>query len=349
MAHSSAILGNMPAKDIIHNSTHANPMYRGRGIIIKSMLAMIFKNVKDMFDQGLHPTSVFFVWDKRISGKYHKSTIIDSLDSEKGYKGDRGYVTDQTISDKSLEIDNCTDPEEKIKLTNEKLELEKSLIISNERFQAKNFIIENFTKFGIPSFSYEGYEADDLDLIFALENEKTNGCFIHYSGDSDWSFNLRPNDIFWQVNRSKLYKKNVADVKAKFKIREDMDLMEWAELFYSAKGSHNFLQRTFNPSLKRITTAILNKLYDKDFSDITDMERFEVQRKCFRIHEFPNYENVKEMYKEVIKFDVPGTVDEFKDMLDDLSLGDDVKFFMNRNYQDFLGKIRKAKLDNIQF
>ena len=48
MAHSSAILGNMEAKDVIYNAQKEDVMYRGRGILIKSMLAMIFKNITDM-------------------------------------------------------------------------------------------------------------------------------------------------------------------------------------------------------------------------------------------------------------------------------------------------------------
>lgn len=349
MAHSSAILGNMSARDIIHNSTHENPMYRGRGIIIKSMLAMIFKNIKDMFDSGLTPTSVFLLWDKRDNGKYHKSNIIDTLDSDKGYKGDRDYITEEDILATESELKLELSADQKRNLETKLLDQKKSFIIGQERHIARQYIIDNFGKFGIPSFSYMGYEADDLDLIFALETEKSNGCHIHYSGDSDWSFNLRPNDVFWQVNRSKLYRKSSEDVRKKFNIRADLELLEWAELFYSAKGSHNFLQRTLDPSIKRITVSHLNKLFDRDFSDISDMERFNVQRKCFKLQDFPNYDKVTELYTKASKFEVSASVEDFKNMLDDLSISDDVKFFMNKNYQEFLSKIRNSTLNQLEF
>ena len=76
MAHAANILGNMSAKDVIHNGKHEEVMYRGRGILIKSLIAMIFRNVKDMVKQGLKPTSVCIVWDQRKYGNYHKPMRI---------------------------------------------------------------------------------------------------------------------------------------------------------------------------------------------------------------------------------------------------------------------------------
>jgi 5'-3' exonuclease len=350
MAHSSAILGNMEAKDVIYNAQKEDVMYRGRGILIKSMLAMIFKNITDMKKGGLAPTSVCLVWDQRKDGKYHKSNIIDTLESEKGYKGDRGnYVTMDDIKVMSEEIDACQDPATLSGLMKNKLEAHKSLIINEERFHAREFLMKELSKFGIPSFSYPGYEADDLDAIFAEETEKLGGYQIHYSGDSDWSFHLREKDVFWQVNRAKLYRKDVADVRKKFGIREGLPLMEWAELFYSAKGSHNFLQRTLDPSIKRVTKNILDKVLDKDFSDITDLNRFEVQRKCFRLGDFPEAENVRKMHKQILPFSNTGTSQDFKTLLDDLKMGDDQKFFMGRNYDDFVSTITNSIMNQITY
>lgn len=349
MAHSSAILGNMTAKDVIHNSKHEEVMYRGRGILIKSMLAMIFKNVKDMVVGGLSPTSVCIVWDQRQNGNYHKSNLINTLGTTEGYKGDRSYITESDINLLDSEIENCEDPTVLKELVKSKLEMEKSFIINSERYQAREYLKKMLPQFGIPSFSVSGYEADDLDTIFAEETEKLGGYQIHYSGDSDWSFNLREKDIFWQVNRSKLYRKSVTDVKKKFGIREDLSLMEWAELFYSAKGSHNFLQRTLDPSIKRVTKDIMNKIFDKDFSDITDLNRFEVQRKCFRLNEFPEIDKVRALHKEILPFKVTAEFNDFKAMLDELKMGDDQKFFMSRNYEEFISSIRKSVMDQLNY
>lgn len=346
MSTAAAILGNMEAKDIIHNSTHENIMYRGRGIIIKSILEMIFKNTKDMQKGGLKPTSFTFVWDERIDGKYHKSNIIDTLNDEKSYKGDREYVTEDAILAVDKLIEDAT-KEEKEELIKKKLEMQKSLIINHERHQARKFLQNHLPKFGIPSYSIGGWEADDLDLMFAIETEKLGGYQIHYSGDSDWSFHLREKDVFWQVNRSKLYRKDTAEVKKKFGIREDLSLMKWAELFYSAKGSHNFLQRTFDPSIKRVTAKHLDKLFSGDFSDISDKDRFETQRKCFRLEEFPGVEKVRDLHKEVINFKITADVNEFKSLLDMLSMAEDRKFYMGRNYVEFVDTIRGNILEQI--
>lgn len=347
MAHSSAILGNMKAKDIIYNSTHENIMYRGRGILIKSMIAMILKNVDDMFKQGYNPTSICMVWDQKKDGKYHKSNIIDSLGTEQGYKGDRGYITESDIVNLEAKVETATNAKEEEEFEEELLSAKKSLIINNERFHAREFLKKHLPKFGIPSFSKAGWEADDLDYVFGKETLKRGGLQIHYSGDSDWAFNLEDRDIFWQVNRGFLYKKDVNDIRKKHGIPEGMKLQDWAEINFSARGSHNFLRSTLDPKIKRVTKVIMKEIFDGDYKNITDIKRFEAQRECFRIEKFPGLEEVKELYNDVIKFDVEGSIEDFKALLTTISMNDDQKFFMTRNYNDLLSKIRNSILSQL--
>lgn len=347
MAHSSAILGNMKPKDIIHNSTHENIMYRGRGILIKSMIAMILKNVDDMFKQGYSPTSICMVWDQKKDGKYHKSNIIDTLGTEEGYKGDRGYITHQDLIDLATKVENATNAKEEQEFEEELLSAKKSFVINSERFHAREFLKANLPKFGIPSFSKAGWEADDLDYVFAQETLLRDGLHIHYSGDSDWAFNLRNKDIFWQVNRGFLYKKDVNDIRKKYGIPEDMALQDWAELNFSTRGSHNFLRSTLDPKIKRVTKVIMKEIFEGDYKNITDIKRFEAQRECFKIEKFPGFDEVKELYNDIVKFDVEGSIEDFKAMLTEISMGDDQKFFMTRNYTDISAKIRNSILSQL--
>lgn len=330
----SAILGNMQDRDIIHNSKHENPMYRGRGLVIKSFLVMLFSNAKQMAKKGYNPTQFSIVWDKRISGKYHKSNIIDVLEDGKGYKGDRKYLTAEDLLDETL-----TDKERDA--------IEAELIRTTERYEARNFIENELPKFGIASYFLAGWEADDLDYIWAKETEKLGGRQIHYSGDSDWGFHLRPNDIFWQVNRAKLHLKTYDDMLLKYSVPEGISLWKWAELQFSAFGSHNFLKRTFDPSVKRVTKKYKDKFFSGDLSDITDIERFDVQRKCFQIDEFPGVEDAIEMYKKVISHKATAAPEEFNSLLLDLGLGDASKASMNNSYKTFLKIILDSKLNQI--
>lgn len=126
-----------------------------------------------------------------------------------------------------------------------------------------------------------------------------------------------------------------------------MDLMEWAEIQFSAFGSHNFLQRTFDKSVKRVTKKYKDKLFSGDFSDIESMERFEVQRECFKIENFPGCEGVREMYNKMISHKPTATPDEFKVTLDLLGLGDQSKASMNNSYKTFLKIILDSKLNQI--
>lgn len=333
-ASMQAILGNMQDRDIIHNGNHENPMYRGRGIILKTFLNTIFSNVKQMNKKGYEPTHIAIVWDKRIKGKYFKSEIIDQLEDGDSYKGDRKYVSVEDLDNPDL-----------TQKDREKIQAE--LIKNTERYAAKSFIETEFPKIGIHSYHLAGWEADDLDLVWAMETEKRGGMQIHYSGDSDWSLQLREKDIHWQVNRSKLYLKTVADVRTKFSIPDHLSLLEWAELNYSAFGSHNFLKRTFDPSVKRVTKKYKEKLFSGDLSDIVDRERFDVQRKCFDVKNFPNLDKAIEMYDEVISKGIPNDPNAFKSLLDLMSIGDRDKHSMYNNYNAFAKILLDSKLNQI--
>lgn len=330
----SAILGNMPDRDVIHNGSHEFPMYRGRGLVIKSFITFIFAHAKQMAKKGFDPTHFSIVWDKRNNGKYHKSTIIDTLGDGDSYKGDRTYVTIEDLQNPELSRD-------------EREKIEAEVIRSNERFAARNFLESELPKYGIPSYSLSGWEADDLDFIWAKETELSGGRHIHCSGDSDWGLHLRPNDQFWQVNRAKLHLKSYEDVRKKHAVPEGMDLWYWAELQYSAFGSHNFLKRTFNPEVKRVTKKYKDKFFSGDFSDITDVERFEVQRKCFQIEDFPDVEKAKELYHDMISHKATAAPDDFRDLLDELKVGDAVKASMLNSYKTFLKIILDSKINQI--
>jgi len=333
-ACTAAILNNMPKRDVIFNSDNENVMYRGRGIVVKAFLVSIFSQVKAMKNRGLSPTNFSIVWDKRISGNYHKSTILNELDDDKGYKGDRKYAS----------MDDLNNPD----LTEEeKQDIEASIIINKERMEARNILKEELPKYGIASYMVAGFEADDLDYIWGLETEKRGGQHIHYSGDSDWQFHLVGNDVAWQVNRGKLNYKDVEIVRLKHKIPEDMELMDWAELQFSAFGSHNFLQKTFDPTVKRVTKKYKDKFFSGDFSDIVDKERFEAQRKCFRILDFPGVDKVQELYKTMISHTRSTDLDDFNDLLVKLSIGDKAKYGLMNSFKTFHKILLDSKLEQL--
>jgi hypothetical protein len=287
---SSAILGTMEPKDIIYGSKNTNVMYRGRGIIIKSFINILFKTVRDLSKKGYDPTHLAVVWDKKFKGKYSKTLILDALNDGSTYKSDRTFVTREDLKDESLSKE-------------ERLKLESKIIISEEFLEARKFLQTKLNEYGIVSYSLAGWEADDIDYIWGLETNKLGGNHIHCSGDSDWKFHLTGNDILWQTVRGKLYIRTKETVRENNKIPDNLGLMEWKSISTSALGSHNNLLRTVDPSIKRFTKKYKDLLFSGDTSMIGKgplMDRYQAQLKTFNIEEFEGVDTVRSMYKDML-------------------------------------------------
>lgn len=335
---SSAILGSLPDEDIIFQSTNDKPMSRGRGMLIKTFIQVFFSTIESIKKKGYKVTHTAIVWDRKLNGKYYKTQILDKLNDGSSYKSDRTFVTAKDLEDPTL-------TEEQIKV------IKAELCRSTEFLEARKFIQDNLSAYGIPNVSLPGWEADDLDYVWGLETNKLEGIHIHCSGDSDWQFHLTSkNDIHYQpVRGGKVYIKTEETVREKFNIPDDYTLMEWASIEFSALGSHNNLLRTVDPSIKRFTKKYRKKLYeDKDFSMIGDMDRFEAQRKVFDVSSFPGLDTVKALYKDVLNTSPTASEADFSSFLSKVGINAKDKAILRNKYSSYKSSILKSKLDQFE-
>lgn len=333
-AISSAILGTMKPEDIIFNSKNPNEMFRGRGMVVKTFINAIFSTIKAVDKKKYNPTHVCIVWDRKLNGKYSKTLILDKLKDGTTYKSDRSFVTEDDLKNPDL-------------TPKEKREIEAKLLISKEFLAARSFIQDKLPKYGIPSFSLPGWEADDIDYIWGLETNKRGGLHIHCSGDSDWQFHLTNNDIHWQLVRGKLYLRTVKSVIEKNKIPKKMGLMEWASINYSALGSHNNLLRTVDPAIKRFTKKYRDKLFSGDTSVIGNMPRYLAQKKTFDISSFTGVSTVELMYNDLLKQKLNSDTTEFLNLLLELKVSERDQRSMKAAYNDCKSILLNSRLKQI--
>lgn len=331
---SAAILGSMEPNDIIFNSKNSNVMYRGRGIVVKTFINVIFKTIKDMVSKGYNPTHVCIVWDEKLNGKYSKTKILDALQDGSTYKSDRTFVTEEDLKDPTLSEE-------------EKIKIKSKILISKEFLEARTLIKNKLSKYGIKSYSIPGWEADDIDYIWGLETNKLGGQHLHCSADSDWQFHLTNNDILWQLVRGKLYIRTVESVIEKNKIPEGMELMEWASIEAAALGSHNNLLRTVDPSIKRFTKKYRDKLFSGDTSMISDKKRYDAQKETFDITNFSGVDTVKALYKTMLSNKPNSDETEFLEFLIELGVSDKDKYVMKSNYSNLKSYLLNSKLKQV--
>lgn len=328
-----SILYNIDPSIILFNKDHTEPMYRGRGIIIKSFINSIMNTIHWMDKEGLSPTHLAILWDKKDKGEYIKGHLINALNDGVGYKGDRSITTDSDVREES-DLDT-------------KLKLEARLVCNNEFLEARKYLIDTLPTLGIFNFQFPGWEADDITYVWGLETECRNGKHIHSSGDSDWSTLLSKNSIHWQVNRGVLKKYTYDDVRSRMQVPEDMELLEYAEILGSALGTHNYIRRTLDPSIKRVTKKYKQKLLERDFSDITDVDRFEVQRSTFRIKEFPNIDRIRSAYDDMIQFREVNSRVNFKKVMSEVQVAESDAFRLSNRFNSLEDTLTRNKV-NIQ-
>lgn len=334
---SSAILGNLPDKDILFQSKDSNPFNRGRGMLIKTFLQVFFSTLEDIRKRGNKVTHSAIVWDRKLEGKYYKTSILDELDDGSTYKSDRKFTSIQ-------DLDNPDLTEEEVRT------IKAELCRNTEFLEARTYLMDNLPIYGIPNMSLPGWEADDLDYVWGLETNKLGGTHIHCSGDSDWQFHITSDkDIHYQpVRGGKIYIKTLESVKEKFSIPDEYSLMEWASIEFSALGSHNNLLRTIDPSIKKFTKKYRKKLFeDRDYSMIGDMDRFEAQKKVFDILSFPGLNTVENMYTQVLDFKPQVPEYEFSNFLSTIGINPKDKYILKTKYSNYKSSMLVSKLEQL--
>lgn len=331
---SSAIFGTMSSGDIVFNSKQEDPMFRGRGMILKTFLTTILKTVVDCSKKGYSPTHISIVWDRKLNGKYKKTLILDALNDGHSYKSDRSFVTKEDLLN-----ENLTDKERE--------SLEAKMVLNKEFLESRNFIQDNFHRVGLYSYSLPGWEADDIDYVWGLETTKLGGLQIHCSADSDWQYHLSGKDILWQLIRGKTTIKTESIVRDDKEIPKGMSLLEYIAIINSALGSHNNLLRTVDPSIKRFTKKYRNLLLNGDDSMISNKTRYLAQKKTFDILSFSGVNSVQDLFSKMLNNFPNSDSSELSKLIKELKINDSDSRSIINSYDSVKSVLLNSRLSQI--
>jgi hypothetical protein len=254
----------------------------------------VFQTLSKLFkDYKISASKIIFLsdsWSKEYSGYYRTFLIKDLIE----YKGDR-------------------------KLSQE----EESISYMNEiKMKSKEFIINNFGKFGIPTIKQEGWEADDLAWLSTnLLYDITPGKNLLITKDSDWKYLLSPRMDYFVFPKSasevpgiityeEMYNSIPLEIRGK-----GISLYDYSSYLNSLGVSHNNMKVTKKPRVNVTKTII--KILNNDFTNVADPEGFKIQYNSFDLTKFPGYQELKErIQNSILKIGHLGTSEEFVEFCD---------------------------------
>lgn len=316
-------LSYLISRNIFSISTWKKPGEYTPGDVAKS----VFQTVSKLFkDYKITASKVVFLsdsWAPEYSGYYRSWVIRDLIE----YKGDRECIR---LSDVDLE---SLSPEEQDKV-------KAKAYMNAVKIKAKKLIINNFGKFGIPTISWEGWEADDLawlssNLLYDMIDEK---CLL-VTKDSDWKYLLSPKMdyfVFPKVGNSveiithdDMYKSLPKEIQDK-----NISLYNYYSYINSLGDSHNNMKVTKRPRVNVAKTVI--KILSGDYSNVADMDGFNLQLSTFDLTNFPGYSEVSNLLKEkYFSIGHIGTSEEFSNFCNENNI-----YGLSENYYlEFIGNL----------
>lgn len=276
------------------------------GEVIRITIQTINKLYRDWGVTSDKACLIFDSWDRNINGYIRSWMIKDYVK----YKGSRKFITEQTIED--MKADPNTKPEELEKAIHE-------LATNKIKFQAKKIMMEEFKNIGIPSFSWPGYEFDDIATLasFGL-NGKSDKPNVIVTKDSDLMWSLCPGcDQFLLPTKGSM-PTIVSYSEMYYKIPEVLRNNGLGLYMYHAYcdslgiTGHNDNLRTIK-SGRDGTQAIL-KIMNGDYSDVEKIDAFKAQMNSFDLSKFPDVDRVNDMiFNDFGRVGRIGTLDEFKE------------------------------------
>ena len=276
------------------------------GDVVRLCLYTISKISKDW---GISHDKCITVWDKwsKYFGGYWRSWMIRNFVQ---YKGSRKFITEETIEE--MRNDPNVTEEELNKAIRE-------LATNKIKFKAKEIMMNEFPKIGIPSYYYEGLEFDDIVSIasFQLYQEGSKPNVI-FTKDSDLQYSTCPNcvwacppksgetepkiitydEMYYQIpeplrrNGLSLYNYNALMNSAGFMGHNDMGV---------AKKSHTD------------STMALLKIMSGNYSDLENVDMFKAQLASYDLSQFPDLDKVKNDISRFDKIGHYGDLNNFHD------------------------------------
>ena len=274
------------------------------GDVARISIQTIAKLAKDW---GIDSSKVLVIFDKwsRVYNGYWRSWMIRDFVQ---YKGSRKFITEQTIE----EMEN--DPN----VTEEELQKARRELATNRvKFKAKEIMINEFPKIGIPSYFYEGLEFDDIVSIASFQLYQPDGKpNVIFTKDSDLQYSTCPNCIWACPPKS-------GETEPKILTYDDMYYQIPEPLRRSGLSLYNYNalmnaagfmgHNDMGVAKKSHTDSVqaLLRIMSGNYSDLENVDMFKAQLASYDLSQFPDIEKVKEDISKFDKIGHYGTLDDF--------------------------------------
>jgi len=266
-------------------------------------------------------------WDKNLEGGYIRANLIKDFVK---YKGSRTYMTEKLLQ--SLKDDPTTSPEV---IQN----AEHELAVNKVKYAAKQIIKTELTRFGLPWFSYPGYEFDDIATLASFQlHGKLDKPMVIVTKDSDLLYSLCPTCCQFLLPtkgsdpKIVTYDEMYATIPQEL-VERGMSLYQYFSFLNSLGYSHNDTCKSVKPRLN--STEVILHILDNDYSDLTNVDAFKAQLCSFNLGNFPNLDKVQTMINS--KFNTTGhisTETEFKNFCKICNITD----MSDKYYSDFTSR-----------
>ena len=281
-------------------------------------------------DHGISVDKYIFIrdqWSREYQG-YYRTHLLKGL-----YKSTREYIT----KEKLWEMEK--DPE----VTPEQLEEARlKCYINDVKTESKKIIISQLKDFGIPCIGVEGYEFDDIAyvaaaMLYGMEEKPS----VIITKDSDLTYSLTPKMDYFKIptggsapqiiTYSEMYNKIPEEIKAR-----GINLYYYKAYLDSLGEGHNDMLKTKKDYLD--PTNVILQILDGDYSGLSEPEIFIKQFDTFRVENFPNFNQVKQIIaNDLDKIGKLGTLDEFKEFCNSY----DITGISDRYFSEFINRFDK--------
>lgn len=273
------------------------------GEVARISIQTIAKLAKDWGIDAGKVITIFDKWSTSYSGYWRSWMIKDFVQ----YKGSRKFVTEQTIED--MRCDPNVTEEELNKAIRE-------LATNKLKFKAKEIMLDEFPKIGIPSYYYFGLEYDDIVSIASFQLYQPGGKpNVIFTKDSDLQYSTCPNCIWACPPKSgETEPKIITYDEMYYQIPEPLRNAGLSLYNYNAlMNAAGFMGHNDMGVAKKSHTdsvSALLRIMSGDYSDIENVDMFKAQLASYDLSQFPDIEKVK---YDISNFDKIGHYGDLND------------------------------------
>lgn len=301
------------------------------GDVIKMTLQTLNKLPRDFGVTVDKYVLVRDTWAKEFNG-YYRTYCLGGK-----YKDSRVYMTDEMVEEMRRDPSKTEDDIKKAEM---------DAYINKVKREAKNGLIYELNKFGVPCVGVSGWEFDDLAWLAScmLYQDPSTGntpkSSVIITKDSDLQYSISPQMDYFRIPTGGsepqiiTYDEMCTQIPQRLKDR-GISLYQYKSFMDSLGEGHNDMRVTKVSGVDPIVA--IEHILDGDYSDLSDYDTFVNQYNTFNVEKFPRIEEAKQIITEQLgRVGRLGSEDEFKTFCEKFGLKEDKYFNAERFFSQFI-------------